>query len=139
MNSFTDYMSAFTVWGRRNGPTAGTIKFITAITNTGGHYDTSTGQFICQYPGIYVFTLHIMKDANGDDFAYCFIRMNGSNQVRAFSNPSSNSDWGFYESSNTVALHLVSGDVVDTGSCSSYDTILADTRTSFSGFLLKAD
>ena len=135
--SLTDSKSAFTVDYPQNGPASGTIRFNNVRTNIGGHYDTSTGQFKCQYPGTYVFSLHIVRDS-GYTRAYCYIRKNKSNMVYVYTQPSSTS--GYYGSSNTVVLHLVSGDVVDTGGCSDYDTInhFYDATT-FSGFLLQAD
>ena len=118
----TDHKSAFTVWGRRNGRVPGTIKFVYVITNIGGHCDTSTGKFNCQYPGIYVFSLHILK-VGGYDQAQCSIRKNGSSRVWVKSDPDDSSDGGWYGSSNTVVYHLVSGDVVDLASCTDADSM----------------
>ena len=57
----TDTKSAFTVKEPVDGP-GDTIIFTKYITNIGGHYDTSTGIFTCQYSGIYLFSLNILKD-----------------------------------------------------------------------------
>ena len=134
----TDHRSAFTVWGRRNGPVSGTIRFINVITDIGGHYDTPTGQFTCQYPGVYVFTLNILKNS-GDNYAECYIRKNGSRQIRIHTNPESTSDGGYYETSNTVVIYLNRSDIVDLGGCSSIHSIHSGSMTSFSGYLLKAE
>ena len=109
-------MSAYTAIYPEDGPGSSTVKLITAVSNIGGDYNINTGQFICQHPGIYVFTLHLYKkyDVNA---AYCYIRKNGSDKVWAYSDPYK--DNGYYESSNTVILELTHGDRVDLGSCSS--------------------
>ena len=138
MFSFTGVKSAFTVSYPFAGLTSGTIRFSHVITNIGGHYNTSTGIFTCQLPGIYVFALHIMKNS-GIDNAICIIRKNGSNVVVAETDPDSSSDGGFYSSTNSVVIHLVHGDKVDTGSCSPIANIYGYDFTTFSGFLLRAD
>ena len=125
-------MSAYTAIYPKDGPSSGTVKLITAISNIGGDYNINTGQFVCQHPGIYVFTLHVYKEY-GVHYAQCYIRKNGSDRVLAFSNP--NNDNGYYESSNTVILDLTHGDIVQLGGCTSGN----DTMyywTSFSGYLL---
>ena len=135
---FTEYKSAFTVWDRSNGPTSGTIKFVNVITNIGGHYDTSTGQFTCKYPGLYVFSLHILKSPNYD-IAYCHIRKNGSNIIYVHSSRGSSSYRGYYGSSGSVVFYLDHGDTVDIGGCTDDSTFGSGKETTFSGFLLKAD
>ena len=135
----TDYKSAFTVYHHENGPESGTIKFTKYITNIGGHYDTSTGRVTCRYPGIYVFSLHLYKDTD-DNYAQCYIRKNGSNQLLVYSRRGKSDDSGYYESSNTLVIHLDRGDIIDLGSCTEYRTMLiGQWWTTFSGFLLKAD
>ena len=58
MYLFSGVKSAFTVKSPVEGLLTNTLRFTSAITNVGGHYDTSTGLFTCEYPGIYVFTLN---------------------------------------------------------------------------------
>ena len=128
----TDYTSAFTVHNDANGPTSGTIKFVNFITNIGGNYDTSTGQFICQYPGIYVFSLHLYKETD-DHYAQCYIRKNGSNQLLVYSQRGKSGDSGYYESSNTFVIHLDRADSIDLGGCTGYDTIIGGIYTTFTG------
>ena len=125
-------MSAYTAIYPKDGSGSRTVKLITAVSNIGGDYNINTGEFISQHPGIYVFTLHVYKE-NGVDYAYCYIRKNGSNKIEIHSNPAN--DNGYYESSNTVKLELTHGDRADLGSCTSGN----DTMyywTSFSGYLL---
>ena len=137
--SVTDVKSAFTVWHAVAGPTIDTIRFDRVVTNIGGHYNTNTGKFTCPYPGLYVFSLHVVKVTRADN-AYCYIRQNNADKVIAFSDPSSDSDSGYDSGSVSVVLHLIRGDVVDLGHCTVVSKIYPNERmTVFSGFLLKAD
>ena len=130
---FPVYTSAFTVRDQAEGPISGTIKFNNVITNIGKHFKTSTGQYICEYPGIYVFTLHIYL-ISCVDLAHCYIRKNSINIIRAYVDPNV---CGYFEASNSAVLHLSRGEIVDIGGCSSVGSMWG--WTSFSGFLLKAD
>ena len=135
----TGAMSAFSVSYADFGPLSGTIRFTNVVTNIGGHYHTSTGIFACQYSGLYVFTLNIIKTSEYNN-AHCYIRKNGSGKVIAWTDPDSNSDGGVYSATNSVVLHLVQGDTVDVGGCSRIDNIHnANETSSFSGFLIKTD
>ena len=71
--SVADYRSAFTVRGPVQGPSSGSIKFNTVITNIGGHYKQNTGYFICEQPGIYKFSVHILQSKLAAG-AYCHIK-----------------------------------------------------------------
>ena len=70
--------------------------------------------------------------------AYCSIRNNRSGVVQANSYVGgyNNSD-GNNEASTSVVLHLVRGDTIDLGSCSSPQSI--ENYSTFSGVLLRAD
>ena len=75
----------------------------------------------------------------GSDSADCYIRKNGSGVVEAYTNPDSNSESGYYSSTNSVVIHLVHGDKVDLGVCSPFAYIHGGIDTTFSGFLLRSD
>ena len=135
---FTGIKTAFTVNFPSAGLTPKTIRFTSVITSIGGHYSTSIGIFTCEYPGIYVFSLHIMKLVFSTD-AYCYIRKNRSNVVGAWTDPDSASDNGWYSSSTSGVIHLVHGDQVDVGGCSNITSFYTTYYTTFSGFLPKAD
>ena len=132
--SISDNRSAFTVRSPIHGPTVGEVRFHTAVTNIGGHYNTTTGQYVCEYPGKYVFSFNLYQQ-QGFDYAECAIRKNRNNEIWVLSSP--NDEKGYYESSNSAVLYLHRGDTVDVGSCSSASSMWE--WTSFSGFLLEAD
>ena len=91
--------------------------------------------YTCQYPGIYVFSVHIYKKDGDISDIECFIRLNGNDQVLVTVPGTSNN--GFYEGSTSTIFHLQEGDTVDIGSCSSPSAI--DFTTAVIGFLLFAD
>ena len=97
-----------------------------------------TGEFTCEYPGIYMFVFHIMKNV-GYGQAYCWIRKNWSGLIGVQTSVQMDIADSYIGISNALVLHLVRGDVVDLGGCTSADSIYSGTETSFSGFLLKAD
>ena len=131
----TEYKSGFTYYSPQDGPRNGTIRFIGKKSNIGGHYDSSTGQFNCPYSGIYVFFLHIRdRGVSPSSLTRCWIRKNGSINLY---NYLSRIDYGRYESSTSLVLHLSQGDIVDLGECSIADTF--GGWSTFSGFLLQAD
>ena len=134
----TGTKAAFTVTHALAGTTSDTIRFTNVITNIGGHYNTTSGKFTCQYPGIYVFLLHIWKIAGVTD-AYCWISKNGSGLISADSSVNSNTASGHDGASTSVILHLVQGDIVDLCPCSAIETFHRGWTTSFSGFLLQED
>ena len=131
-----DPTSAFAVYGATPTNKSPTVVFPPSAVklNIGGHYNTTTGKYTCHYQGIYVFSLNLYKKSTAN-YVYCYIRKNGS--VHAVARVASDSEYGFYESSASTVLRLTRGDTVDVGSCSNPGNI--DGRTSFIGFLLKAD
>ena len=71
--------------------------------------------------------------------AYCWINKNGVHVAIADCNANNETADAYLESSNSVILHLVPGDIVSVGDCSDIDTIYYGWQTSFSGFLLRED
>ena len=123
--------SAFTVTFPDQGSEPGTVRFTNTVINIGTHYSTSTGQFICDYPGIYVFTLHILQQHSAS-YASCEIRKNSkSASTEAHTNP--DGGIGYFSSSTSVILHLVRGDYVDVY-CRSGVPSIEQRYCSFSGF-----
>ena len=140
---FIGSQAAFTAWKPTEGPASGTLTFSTVLTNIGGQYSATTGKFTCKHPGLYYFSLSLSKkrtSTRGEaDQVFCYIRHNGVNKIRAYTDPKDDStDEGGYEAGNSIILHLNAGDTVDLGSCYTKYTAYG-SHSSFSGFLLHHD
>ena len=111
----------------------GEVKFSNVITNIGKLYNATSGEFTCDVPGLYFFTLVVYNTANAP-VASCFITKNYANKVEAYlSIPPSG---GYLEASASVVLHLSKGDKVALSGCTKYTL---EWLTTFSGFLISAD
>ena len=105
----------------------------------GHELNVSDSQFVCDQPGLYVFSLILYKTGFGNS-VICRIRRNGTNVIQAYLNPNIQVDYGFYSSGNSVLLRLAKDDVVDVGDCSDLRLLNPlNHRTVFTGFLLKPD
>ena len=133
---FSGEQSGFTVCIPSQDSSSDIIKFNSIISNIGNHFNANTGQFRCQYPGMYFFSLSLYKNSRADS-AQCWIRKNGANVIYAYSDPNMNADRGNYEAGSTAVMHLDVGDLVNVGGCTSIDTITLETT--FTGFLLQRD
>ena len=131
----SDNQSAFAIYGPCPTYSSSTsvLIFQSTRTNIGNHYDNTTGKFIAQYAGIYVFILNLYK-FTGADRVYCYIRKNGNAVSLAFFPPESER---ISENSGSTVVHLDPGDKVDVGGCANPSDI--SCYTSFIGFLLQAD
>ena len=117
---------------------SGEIRFTRKVTDPGDHYNTTSGEFVAEYSGLYVFVLNVYS-AGGKRMAWCFIRKNGANMMNAESYVSSSLAGNNFGSSNTAVLQLDKGDIVDLGECTVFNTFKQGWQTSFSGFLLQEE
>ncbi|TRZ19842.1 hypothetical protein HGM15179_007269 [Zosterops borbonicus] len=85
------------------------LKFDDVVTNLGNHYDPTSGKFTCQVRGIYFFTYHILMRGGDGTSMWADLCKNG--QVRA-SAIAQDADQNYDYASNSVVLHLDSGDEV---------------------------
>ncbi|KAK9410558.1 complement C1q-like 2 [Crotalus adamanteus] len=113
------------------------LKFDDVVTNLGNHYEPSTGKFTCQVRGIYFFTYHILMRGGDGTSMWADLCKNG--QVRA-SAIAQDADQNYDYASNSVVLHLDSGDEVyvklDGGKAHGGNN---NKYSTFSGFLLYPD
>ncbi|XP_030065295.1 complement C1q-like protein 2 [Microcaecilia unicolor] len=113
------------------------LKFDDVVTNLGNHYDPSSGKFTCQVPGIYYFTYHILMRGGDGTSMWADLCKNG--QVRA-SAIAQDADQNYDYASNSVVLHLDSGDEIyvklDGGKAHGGNN---NKYSTFSGFILYPD
>ncbi|XP_053374803.1 uncharacterized protein LOC123533158 [Mercenaria mercenaria] len=134
----------FTVTGPDDGRTAGSLTFKNVITNEGDGYDISTGIFTCPTRGLYYFSLHLMKRYGSyQDQVGCYIKMNGTETVRAHFNPEDydgGDGYGSYDVSTSVYVRLEVGSLVMVAGCYGYRGASSSIEpwSSFSGHLIRS-
>uniref|UniRef100_A0A3Q4HF22 Complement component 1, q subcomponent-like 2 n=1 Tax=Neolamprologus brichardi TaxID=32507 RepID=A0A3Q4HF22_NEOBR len=113
------------------------LRFDDVVTNLGNHYDPTTGKFTCQVSGIYYFTYHVLMRGGDGTSMWADLCKNG--QVRA-SAIAQDADQNYDYASNSVVLHLDSGDEIyvklDGGKAHGGNN---NKYSTFSGFLLYPD
>ncbi|KAJ8013054.1 hypothetical protein DPEC_G00049320 [Dallia pectoralis] len=113
------------------------LRFDDVVTNLGKHYDPSTGKFTCQVSGIYYFTYHVLMRGGDGTSMWADLCKNG--QVRA-SAIAQDADQNYDYASNSVVLHLDSGDEIyiklDGGKAHGGNN---NKYSTFSGFILYPD
>ncbi|XP_067116653.1 complement C1q-like protein 2 isoform X2 [Osmerus mordax] len=113
------------------------LKFDDVVTNLGNQYDPSTGKFTCLVSGIYFFTYHVLMRGGDGTSMWADLCKNG--QVRA-SAIAQDADQNYDYASNSVVLHLESGDEIyiklDGGKAHGGNN---NKYSTFSGFMLYPD
>ncbi|XP_052004799.1 complement C1q-like protein 2 [Xyrauchen texanus] len=113
------------------------LRFDDVVTNAGNHYDPTTGKFTCQVSGIYYFTYHVLMRGGDGTSMWADLCKNG--QVRA-SAIAQDADQNYDYASNSVVLHLDSGDEIyvklDGGKAHGGNN---NKYSTFSGFILYPD
>ncbi|XP_068099248.1 complement C1q subcomponent subunit C [Hyperolius riggenbachi] len=133
-NHKRQYQSAFTVKrSTMQHPDKNTpIIFNDVITNDHGHYNTNTGKFVCQIPGLYYFVYHTSQSGN-----LC-LTLRVDDEIKAsFCDHKSNSE---QVSSGGVLVQLKLNQEVWLATNDYNNMIGIDTNDSvFSGFLIFPD
>ncbi|XP_007894359.1 complement C1q-like protein 2 [Callorhinchus milii] len=113
------------------------LKFDDVVTNLGNYYDPGTGKFTCAVSGIYFFTYHVLMRGGDGTSMWADLCKNG--QVRA-SAIAQDADQNYDYASNSVVLHLDSGDEIyvklDGGKAHGGNN---NKYSTFSGFILYPD
>ncbi|KAM6945878.1 complement C1q-like protein 3 [Aplochiton taeniatus] len=113
------------------------LRFDDVVTNLGNQYDPSTGKFTCQVSGIYFFTYNVLMRGGDGTSMWADLCKNG--QVRA-SAIAQDADQNYDYASNSVVLHLDSGDEIyvklDGGKAHGGNN---NKYSTFSGFILYPD
>ena len=109
--------------------------FQTLTYNSEQGFNMATGKFVCQHPGMYLFTATIIRE-EGIGVAYCNIRVNAENRIQVIANNVNSPSSGYPSGSATLVVHLSAGDEVFLSHCSGTH-IFSDS--SFSGVLIQPD
>ncbi|CAN0341650.1 unnamed protein product [Lampetra planeri] len=129
--------SAFTAKLSTPRPASGSpIKFDMILTNSGNHYNPSTGKFTCVYPGTYYFVMHVCVFWES---VFANLKKNGE-VVNRYHSAWVNGWPGVAVSGGSV-LSLKEGDQVWLEVTGAYNGIFVrnDIDSSFSGFLLSPE
>lgn len=134
----SSHRAAFTVNTPADKNSSSIMRFSRIITNIGGGYNTTSGQFTCSVPGLYFFALSLLKERTSTrkyDIVSCYIRRNGIDLVQAYLDPTDDdTDKGGAEVSAFIIVSLSSGDIIEVGGCR-HKAAAYNSRSSFSGFL----
>ncbi|XP_053941872.1 complement C1q subcomponent subunit C isoform X2 [Cuculus canorus] len=108
------------------------VVFNHVITNTNHDYNTTTGKFTCQLPGLYYFVFHSSQTAN-----LCVILYKNERKMASFCDHKTNT---MQVSSGGILLHLSTGDEVWLA-VNDYNGMvgIGNSDSIFSGFLLFPD
>ena len=110
------------------------LRFSRVVSNTFNGYNATSGKFTCQIPGLYLFTMMIMRDSGNTGNLYCHIYVNGGySGIEADANGVSAS---YPSSTNTLVRHLNKGDTVY---LSGINVAIMSSYSSFSGVLIQPD
>lgn len=118
-----------------NKLTWGHVDFI-----QGNDFDRNTGIFTCSVPGIYYFTVSLIKPTSDTyiDVITCHLFRNDALETLISSEfMSEETQLSGRSITNSVLLHLGAGDTVYLGSCT--DPKAMEYYSSFTGFLVSAD
>ena len=134
---FTGKTSYFSVRNSQNTTSNNTdsngLKFTGVLSNYGDDYSITSGIFVAPYDGVYFFTLTLA--ATTDSYTSCYIVKNRFHDlVESFTSVVV----GYCSATSSSVVHLAAGDSVSVDNCHGNGTYNS-YKTSFTGFLLKAD
>ena len=117
-----------------NTSSSNPLRFRTVVSNTLNGYNATSGKFTCQIPGLYLFTMMIMRYNVFTGNSFCDINVNGSNSlIEAYAyGPSA----AYPSSTNTLVRHLNKGDTVY---LHCVNVAYMSRYSSFSGVLIQPD
>ena len=127
----SDHPVGFTVT-QPNTSSGNNLTFNKLLYNTGNGYDTTSGVFECQFPGIYLFSVTIVGNPSSGEES-CEMFLNGTFQLKALAN----GDDGYHSGSTELVRHLSIGDQIYLASCGNIAYL--HPYSSFSGVLIHPD
>ena len=120
------------MWGP-NISSSNPLRFNSVITNTLNGYNATSGKFTCQIPGLYLFTVMVMRRSENTDSAYCYIYVNGT--ISMLTAHAYGPSLAYPSSTNTLVRHLNKGETVH---LLGYNAAHMLSWSSFSGVLIQS-
>lgn len=133
---YNDQNVGFTVYSPDKSSGTTLLKFNSVLYNSGNGYNLTTGKFVCQVPGLYLFMATIIKTNGPREEASCYIGVNNANILRVLANSYNLHDVS-PSGTNMLVKHLATGDVVSLNDCNGVSNMY--TYSSFSGVLISPD
>ena len=116
-----------------NTSSSNPLRFYGVASNALNGYNATSGKFTCQIPGLYLFTMMVLR-SSGYTESYCFIYVNGGlSGIEAYANGPSTA---YPSSTNTLVRHLNKGETVY---LMCYNVARMSSISSFSGVLIQPD
>ncbi|XP_060558553.1 coadhesin-like [Ruditapes philippinarum] len=136
-----DLHVAFTAYKlNTSSPDHTTLKFESVYNNNGRGYDVSTGKFTCTIPGLYHFSITLLKPYIKLPYIESNLRINGSDKLKMRWQPSQSNDEYQYESitiSQSGTFPLKKSDIVEVNGVSTH--YVGHEFSIFTGFLVQPD
>ncbi|XP_053383251.1 adhesion G protein-coupled receptor B3-like isoform X2 [Mercenaria mercenaria] len=133
-----EYNVAFTAYNvHRNSSSYATLLFQKTYTNFGNAYDTTTGKFTCNIPGVYHFVVTLLKCFQDINKVFADLKINGSNKLQLFLRPKNNNYNEAYMLTGAGTFHLNRNDVVHVHGVPNY--FYNSYNSYFTGFLITPD
>lgn len=109
------------------------------LLNEGSDFNSTTGLFTCDIPGLYFFSVTLAKSSS-ISVMQCHLYVSGHPKLFTYVHPryASGSDHGIHSATMSGVFHLNKDETAHIGGCSG-DNSFDRLYTSFSGVLIKAD
>ncbi|XP_053381979.1 A disintegrin and metalloproteinase with thrombospondin motifs gon-1-like [Mercenaria mercenaria] len=134
------HIVAFTAYNiYRNSSVFTALLFRNTYTNFGNAYNTTTGKFVCNVPGVYHFVVTLTKYFQDIGFINAYLRINGSTKLYLHINPEddNSNEVGAYMLTGAGTYHLDRNDVVYVYGIPNY--FYYGSYSYFTGFLIIPD
>ncbi|XP_045181648.2 uncharacterized protein LOC123540580 isoform X2 [Mercenaria mercenaria] len=131
---------AFTAYNiLQNSSGLSTLLFQNTYINNGNAYNTATGNFTCNVPGVYHFVVTLTKRYRDTEEINAYLRINGSSMLPLVFKPKADdsNEVGVYMLTGAGTFHLDRNDVVYVDSYPEY--FYESNWSYFTGFLITPD
>lgn len=114
----------------------GPLKFSNTFYDDDNVYNSTSGEFVCKTPGLYLFSSMIIRQVGQHTESSCFIMVNNISlaYLEAYS---FNASYGSPSATGITLYHMQEGDTASINNCTNAKQIAG--YSNFNGFLLDAD